>query len=169
MTSGAEPDVEVVEIDRAAAFSAFYREHHPKQVRRAYLLVGSSAVAAELVHDVMRSIFERWAEIERPAAYLNRSVMNACWRHRRRGSRIELGRDRDVAEDQAELTSLPDTDEVEIADLLLALAFRQRAAIVLRFYVGMTENEIADVLGCRPGSVGPAISRGLAKLREALQ
>ncbi len=54
-------------------------------------------------------------------------------------------------------------------DVLDTLPFRQRAAIVLRFYARLTTAEIAAALGCAPGSVGPYIDRGLKKMKGALQ
>jgi RNA polymerase sigma factor (sigma-70 family) len=49
---------------------------------------------------------------------------------------------------------------------LLGLPARQRAAIVLRYYEQIPEVEIASILGCRVGTVGSLISRGLKALRE---
>ncbi len=171
----ADDRAEPVDLDAARAsaddgwsaeFTAFYRLEQPIQVRRAFLMTGSRAIAHELVHDAFVGLLERWESVERPGAYLSRSVTNACRRHGRR-------RRRDDEEQVVDLTDPAGpigggTDGVEVADLLLALPFRQRAAIVLRYYAGLTENEIAEVLECRPGSVGPAIHRGLAKLKEAL-
>ncbi len=169
----AADDVEAVSItgdsvghDPRRDFAAFYRFEHPVQVRRAYLMTGSRATAHELVHDAFVGLLERWETVEQPGAYLNRSVTNACRRHGRRRR-----------DSEAQVLDLTDTagpigggtEGVEIADLLLALPFRQRAAIVLRFYAGLTENEIAAALDCRPGTIGPAIHRGLAKLKEALE
>ena len=59
-------------------------------------------------------------------------------------------------------------EAVAVGQLLLSLPFRQRASIVLRFYAHMTEAEIAEGLGCRPGTIGPAIHRGLKKLRKEI-
>lgn len=159
MSEAAEPN----------GFRAFYRACHAEQVRRAYLLVGSHAVADELVHDAFLAVYERWSEIREPAAYLNRTVANACRRHGRRRARVDVGQGSESV--AAGLEAVPDAAsvEVEMASLLLTLPFRQRAAVVLRFYAGMTENEIAAVLECRPGTVGPAIHRGLAKLRKELE
>jgi len=147
-------------------FDAFYRTEHPIQVRRAYLMTGSRSTAHEVVHDAFVGLLERWNSVERPAAYLNRSVTNACKRHGRRRRHVheeQIVDLRDIAG-----SSGGGTDGIEVADLLLALPFRQRAAIVLRYYAGLTEEEIATALDCRPGSVGPAIHRGLAKLKDAL-
>jgi RNA polymerase sigma factor (sigma-70 family) len=57
---------------------------------------------------------------------------------------------------------------VELAEALAQLPFRQRAAIVLRYYGRESEREIADRLDCRPGTVGSLIHRGLAALRAEL-
>jgi DNA-directed RNA polymerase specialized sigma24 family protein len=55
-----------------------------------------------------------------------------------------------------------------LSDVLAQLPFNHRAAVVLRFYGGFTTNEIAEALGCAPGSVGPWIDRGLAAMRKVL-
>ena len=57
----------------------------------------------------------------------------------------------------------------ELWDAIQTLPFRQRAAIVLRFYEDMSEAEAAAVLGCRPGTIGSAVHRGLARLREVIE
>ncbi len=56
----------------------------------------------------------------------------------------------------------------EMFDVLTVLSVRQRAAVVLRYYERRTEQEIANMLDCRPGSVGPLISRALKRLRVEL-
>jgi RNA polymerase sigma factor (sigma-70 family) len=48
------------------------------------------------------------------------------------------------------------------------LPHKQRAALVMKFYAGSTEREIADALGCRPGSVGPMVQRALEHMRRSL-
>jgi len=54
-------------------------------------------------------------------------------------------------------------------DALAALPFRQRAALVLRFYEDRTTGEIAEALGCRPGTARSLLSRGLGALREVVE
>jgi RNA polymerase sigma factor (sigma-70 family) len=51
---------------------------------------------------------------------------------------------------------------------LALLPPRQRAVLVLRFYVGMPDGEIAEVLGCRPATVRGHVSRALATLRARM-
>ena len=61
----------------------------------------------------------------------------------------------------------PSPDDV-LFDVLARLPFNQRAAVVMRYFAGMTEHEIADALDARPGSIGPWIHRALATMRREL-
>ena len=145
----------------AGSFSDFYRAELPGQVRRAALMTGSSDLAHDLVHDVFVEIYRRWESLDDPGPYLNRSVLNRC---------------RDAGRFRARRTRLSDRyrpelavwDDEPIADLLDGLPFNQRAVIVLRFYVGLNNVEIADALNCPPGSVGPWITRALENLRKVM-
>ncbi|MDY7101924.1 MAG: sigma-70 family RNA polymerase sigma factor [Actinomycetota bacterium] len=144
-----------------AEFTAFYRRELLGQVRRAALLVGSEAVANDLVHDAFVALYERWTGIDEPGPYLNRAVLNRCRdlgrrRTRRDGALERLG------------PEAPAPEHDVLWDVLDTLPFNQRAAVILRFYAQMTEREIADALGCATGSVGPWITRALAAMREEL-
>lgn len=60
----------------------------------------------------------------------------------------------------------PDTDHRgDLWEDLQRLPARQRTAIVLRIYEDLSENRVAEILGCRPGTVRSLVSRGLAELR----
>lgn len=143
-------------------FDDFYRREHREQDRRAYLLTRSNEVANDVVHDAMLGLFDRRASIDRPAAYLNRSVLNGCRDSGRRlGSRRRLVEKlRPVDDDR------PERDVLD--DVLAILPFNQRAAVVLRYYAGWTADEIADVLDCSPNSIGPWITRALGAMRKEL-
>ena len=148
-------------VDMVASFSEFYGAELPGQVRRAALMVGSSEVAHDLVHDVFVEIYARWDSIDNPGPYLNRSVLNRC----RDVGRSRARRARLSERLRPELTVW---DDEPIADLLDGLPFNQRAVVVLRFYVGLNNLEIADALGCAPGSVGPWTARALEHLRKVM-
>jgi RNA polymerase sigma factor (sigma-70 family) len=145
-----------------ADFDSFYRAEVLGQVRRAALLVGSDDAANDIVQDAFANMYRRWKEIDDPAPYLNRAVLNGCRDRARRGQRlIRLG-------DRLRIHH-PLTDETEIVtDLLGRLPFNQRAAVVLRYYVGYSTDEIATALGCPRGSVGPWIDRALTAMRKEL-
>lgn len=144
------------------SFEAFYERHFEHQVRRAALMLGSIELAHDLVQDVFMRLLERWDRVRNPEHYLSRSVLNACrdnYRRKRTATRaLTLLR----AEQACEL-------QEPLDDALATLPFNQRAAIVLKFYEGLTVSQIADRMRCPTGSIGPWISRGLRSLEKELQ
>ena len=61
------------------------------------------------------------------------------------------------------------SDDADVLGAALAtLPYRQRAALVLRYYSDLPDAEIAVALGCRPGTVGSLVHRGLERLREVV-
>ena len=158
--SAAERAVRV--LPAPTSFAELYRAEAVGQVRRAALLVGSAELANDLVHDAFVELYRRWEDIDRPGPYLNRAVLNRCRDAGRRQRRHVRLLPRLVAVDGEPWE--PDS----IAPMLAELPFNQRASIVLRFYVGMSNVEIAQTLRCPPGSVGPWIDRALKQLRKAL-
>jgi len=151
-----------VVVSSAETFSDFYRSEHDGQVRRSYLLLGDLALAHDVVAEAFAAVLGRWEAIREPGPYLNRVVLNGCRDAARRRKREPV-----VAEPEAEGAEADPADY--LADLLLGLPFRQRAAIVLRFYGGCPEAEIASYLQCRPGTVGSLVHRGLKTLRHHLE
>ena len=147
----------------SAAFGDFYRRELDGQVRRAALLLGSDEMANDVVQDAFVAVYRRWNSLDDPGPYLNVAVLNGCRGVHRRRSRHERLMPRLLDRGPA-----PSVGE-RLDDILADLPFNQRAAVVLRYYGGLTTDEIADALECAPGSVGPWIDRALAKLRKALQ
>ncbi len=145
-----------------SAFTAFYRREHEPQVRRAALMLGSGEAAHDVVHEAMASMYKRWSTIDAPGSYLNRAVLNGC-RAVVRTRVAERGMQRRIRP----VDDNTSPDDV-LFDVLARLPFNQRAAVVMRYFAGMTENEIADALDTRPGSVGPWIHRALATMRKEL-
>lgn len=144
-----------------AAFSRLYREHFDKMARLAFLLIGSRDDARDVVQDAFVGLHRRFDRVDDPVAYLRRSVVNGCHSHHRR--RARRAKRFVVVDESVELGAR------ELLDALGALPVRQRAAIVLRYFHDLPEAEIALVLGCRPGTVGSLLHRGLARLREVIE
>jgi RNA polymerase sigma factor (sigma-70 family) len=146
--------------DGREQFSEFYRRECPRQVRRATLILGSPEAAHDAVHDAFVAVFRHWDELTNGGPYLERAVLNRCRDLCRRGIVARRRTPRPSVD-------VPEID-VPLFDALSTLPFNQRAAVVLRYYHQLTEFEIAELLHCRPGSVGPWIHRGLERLRKEL-
>jgi RNA polymerase sigma-70 factor (sigma-E family) len=145
-----------------AAFDRVYAEELGPMVALATLLCGSRAVAEDVVADAFARLLLRFDRVDRPGAYLRRSVVNGCTGWRRRSWREVAPGDHDRPDDAT------DHERAELADALATLPARQRAAVVLRYWAGLSEVEAAEALGCRPGTVGSLVHRGLAGLRIEL-
>ncbi len=143
------------------SFEEFYITELDGQIRRAALILDSAELAADVVHDAMIAVYNRWGKIAEPAPYLSKSVLNRCRDHFRRRSRLAAL----AATGQTRLsTDSPD----ELFDVVRQLPFNQRAAVVLRFYADFTEAEIADALAVPSGSIGPWLHRALIRIRKEL-
>ena len=142
-----------------------YHEHWLGLTRLAYLLTRDRAVAEELVQEVFVAARRRWAQIDNPAGYLRTSVVNATrdWgRHQQVVRRHQPSRAQ--ALDASTTVDAPD----ELWDALARLDERRRRAVVLRFYLDLPDGEIAELLGCRPGTVRTLIHRALRDLRREM-
>jgi DNA-directed RNA polymerase specialized sigma24 family protein len=147
----------------ADSFATFYEAEVARQVRSATLILGSRQAAQDVVHDVFTELYRRWdGGIADPGPYVQRAVVNRCRDALRRSAVARRHRSLFRPED------VPAVD-VPLYDALATLPFKQRTAVVLRYYLGLTEVEIAAHLGCPIGSVGPWIRRGLDRLASELR
>ena len=157
----AEPTGGTAEPYVEATFESLYADEVDAMARLAFLMVGSEAQAEELVHDAFARLYERWDRVDNPGGYLRTCVVNGCKDRLRR---------REVERRHA--AAAPGATEAateHLADVLAALPYRQRAAVVLRYYEDRSEADIADLLGVRPGTVKSLLHRGLANLREVIE
>jgi RNA polymerase sigma-70 factor (sigma-E family) len=150
-------------------FADFVRANSSILLHKAHLMTGSGLAAEELVQDTLVRLYPRWGKVTNadvPLAYVQRSLTNNFISQRRRGSDREIATN--VVPDQvgACSTERDVVDRDEVSALLKTLGPRQRTVLVLRFYEGLNDVEIADYLGCRVGTVRSLASRGLATLRQ---
>ncbi len=145
-------------------FEVFVATRSPALLRTAYLLTGGNPHDAEdLVQSALVRAVPAWSRIRgNPEPYVRRIMVNenvSRWR-RHRGREVLT----DSPPDQA---GSPDSgsDEVELRRALAALAPRQRAVVVLRYYEDLTERETADLLGISVGTVKSQARDALARLR----
>ncbi len=154
--------------ERDADFGAWMAARQPGLHRTAYLLAGDHHTAEDLVAQTLAKVYLSWHKIERRESvdgYARRILVNehnSLWRR--------PWKKREVTHD-----SLPDQvgahdhyDEGQsqaLWSLVQTLPRKQRAVIVLRYYEGLSEAEIADVLGISTGTVKSQASRAMATLR----
>ena len=147
-------------------FSEFVLGRQPALLRTAYLLTGHAQDAEDLVQVALVKVVPQWRRIrDNPEPYVRQVLVNeniSRWRRRR-------WREHTIDELPEVLAQDPDHAElVAVRDALAALAPRQRAVLVLRYYEGLSEAEIASTLGIAPGTVKSQARYGLARLRKAL-
>jgi RNA polymerase sigma factor (sigma-70 family) len=138
----------------------FEQEYGP-MVRLAFVMLGSNAAAEEAVQEAFARIQPKLRSLDHPGAYLRTVVVNECrtvHRRRRLAHREQLVIASPITEDRPH----------ELADALRILNLRQRQVVVLRFYADLPETEIAELLGCRVGTVKSNLHRALARLREVI-
>jgi len=132
-----------------------FRARWTPSVRLAAALTSDRDAAEEIVQDAFLALSKRFATLDNPAGYLRTAVVNRCHDHHRR-----LGVRRKSPPPPVEIAQeAPELDE--LWSVLARLPERRRAALVLRYYEDLPIDEIARLLGCRPGTVSSLLHRGL--------
>jgi RNA polymerase sigma-70 factor (sigma-E family) len=144
-------------------------------VRFAYGLTGDRDLAEDLAQTALANAYASWSRVRRaddPDAYLRRIVLNAHrsgFRKRRVAEQLS-GSPPDL--DGSHASPDPATQQAERATVIAAIAMlppRQREVVVLRFWLDLTEAQVATALGCSIGTVKSQTSRALAKLRDSAE
>lgn len=146
--------------------AGFVRRCGLELLRFAYLLCGDRQRAEDLLQEVLLAMYRRFPEtlpLSNPVGYARRALANANVSRARRASSREVVTDL-LPEQRAPEASDP-AERDGLWRALRRLPARQRTVLVLRFYADATDRDIAEALGCRPGTVRSLASRGLATLR----
>jgi RNA polymerase sigma-70 factor (sigma-E family) len=170
MTAAGDGRAQAARADRDAALSGLHREHYPSLVRLACLLLDEQGAGEEVVQEAFVRVYESWARVDDPLRYLRSTVMNLA-RSRMRRRLVARRRVEPVttAAMTAEEHAVRLDDRQEVLDAMRTLPRRQRECLVLRYYVELSEAEIASTLGISNGSVKSHSSRGLAALARRLE
>lgn len=148
----------------SSEFEYFYRRSYPAAKRLAYLLLNGSADAEDVTQDSFWRLHDRFQDLATPDAYLRTTIVNACRQHHRSNERRTRW---------LRLATAGDDAWIELADPMLdavaVLPFRQRAAIVLRYWVDLPDDDIATTLDVKPATVRSLVQRGLQRLRKEIQ
>jgi RNA polymerase sigma-70 factor (sigma-E family) len=152
-------------------FREFMRGRWPAMVRLAYGLTGDLGHAEDVAQAAFARAYASWARVERtgdPDAYVRRIVINennSRFRRRRVTERLVDA----VPEPPPQPPTDPLSDSEALLKALRRLGPRQRAVVVLRFWMDMSEAETAAALNCSVGTVKSQASRALAALRGSAE
>jgi RNA polymerase sigma-70 factor (sigma-E family) len=156
------------------ALELLYAVHWRRLVRLAVLLVHDVGTAEEIVQECFVAVHDRWSRLEDPdkaLAYLRRSVVNRSRSHLRHLAVVRRHVEREQGPEPAQGADHPAYEQARRATVLAALRDlprRQREVLALRYYLDLSEAEIADALGISRGAVKSHASRGAAALRDRL-
>ena len=154
-------------------FDEFVRAEMSALTRFSGALTGDRYLAEDVLSDALVKVARRWRRIsslDDPAAYVRRVLVTTYLDDRRKAQRRRtaptdditvLDRSADAVRDTADVV----VDRAEVARLLAALPPQQKAAVVLRYLMDESDEQIADALGCSTGTVRSHLSRARATLR----
>jgi len=157
--------------DADRAVTVMFGEHYRSLVRTAALLVGDVATAEAVVQEsfvAMHGAWRRLRDSEKALPYLRQCLVNrsrSVVRHRIVARRNTPERKPGMPSAERQAPPLP---EHAVAGALRALPLRQREALVLTYYGGLTEAQAASAMGIRPGAVKNHIAQAIEALRAVL-
>jgi len=140
-----------------------YERLYPRLVRLAFLLVDTQEQAEEAVQDAFAKAYSKWDRVLEPDAYMHTAVVNTCRAVQRRRALVRRTPD-------PRPTNARGADEVadHVADVVRRLPLTLRQVVVLRYYLQLSEPEIARTLGIALGTVKSSLHRARARLKEEL-
>lgn len=163
MRAGAASEDTPAPSEPPSTFEQFFEAAWPEAYRLACFLTQNPSAAEEIAQEAFTQMYATWGRADRPHAYLRTAIVNRSRNWHRHGL---------VERSKLSLVAGPvsvDFDAEELADAVASLPFRQRAVIVLRYHVGLSEAEIAEAIGCRPGTVKSLASRALRDLEKVIE
>jgi RNA polymerase sigma-70 factor (sigma-E family) len=164
--------------DPASAVAALYAEHALGLTRLALIMTGDRHTAEDIVQDAFCGLHRRWHSLRDPAralTYVRSAVLNGC-RSEFRRVKARLGppgseyyEERLPPAWSAESAVLAIAERREVLSALLKLPARQREALLLRYYLDLSEAATASAMHVSRGTVKSTVARGLAALRRLLK
>jgi RNA polymerase sigma-70 factor (sigma-E family) len=165
-----------VQSQAAQTVTALYQAHALGLVRLAVIMLGDRGAAEDVVHDAFLGLYRRWDSLAEPSsalAYVRSSVLNGCrtvLRYQlRHGALSGAAVVDDLPLESAEALAITGEEHREVLAAIRRLPDRQREALVLRYYMDLTEDQTAAAMRVSRGTVKSATSRALAALGRMLK
>ncbi|MEU8106482.1 sigma-70 family RNA polymerase sigma factor [Nonomuraea muscovyensis] len=152
--------------------ATIFAEHHVGLVRLAVVMVGDQATAEDIVQEAFTRTHAGRSTLRDPGsalAYVRSAVLNGSRSVlRRRAVRLRRALPYEPPVRSAESAALVDQDRQEVLLALSRLPRRQREALSLRYYLDLSDAEVAEVMRIGESTVRSTIARGLKALGRAL-
>ena len=158
--------------DATAGVTTLYQGHAVGLIRLAIVMLGDRVAAEDVVQDAFLGLYRHWVGLADPGkalAYLRSAVLNRCRNALRKRQRDTRRGDTPRTVESAETTVLIGEENQRVLAAIRALPDRQREALVLRFYLDLSQGETARVMGISTGTVKSATSRAVAALGRLLK
>lgn len=146
----------------AEGLEALFEAEYDSMYRLAFAMLGTDRDAEEVVQDGFVGVATRWDSLDNPGGYLRVSVVNGA----RKRMRSRTRRATAEASIRAMPTDAPSGPDEYLIDVLDTLPDRQRVALVLTYYAGLSSTEIGELLACPPATVRSLVHRALTQLRK---
>ncbi|MBS0534258.1 MAG: RNA polymerase sigma factor [Proteobacteria bacterium] len=156
-----------------AAYRILSRRHVPAMLGLARRILGNAADAEDVAQEAMLRVWThapRWQPLAAFRTWLTRIVVNLCLDRKRRAAWVDLdqaGEIADPAPDAGEAVEQNERDGM-VQKAIGQLPARQRTAIVLTYGDGMSNAEVAEVMGTTVSAVETLLVRAKQNLRRAL-
>lgn len=158
---GIELDESDKETEEYMSFRDFYHQNFSDLVKLAYLFVRDLDVAQDVTQDTLVSVCKRYDHLSAPKSYTRVALVNKCKSYIR--SRIY---ERQKLERISTNSKEESNEEIDYLELLDILKPKQKTAVILRYYLGFSDKEIAKVINCRAASVSSLIMRSLNAIKQ---
>jgi len=170
----ARPGVGSSDLTAADQVTMLYRLHGMDLVRIAAVMLGSRAAAEDAVQDAFCGLYRRWdqlADSQSALPYVRSAVMNRC-RSELRRARLQRRGDQNLRPlngESPEQAAILGEEHRDVVAALRRLPDRQRESLILRYFMDLSESEVAAAMGVSQGTVKSTTSRALAALARQLK
>ena len=153
-------------------FEDFFTRNYSPLRRALTLAFGSADLADDAAQEAFIRACVRWSRLRsmaRPQGWVYVTATNVARDQLRRSGRREYAEGREHLQEAARDVAISAVAHVDVRDALATLAPRQRMAVVLRYLADLTNEEVAQAMGCSVGTVKSTLHSALAGLRVDLE